>query len=119
QKSLPRRGTGIRQIAMIYDQIATSPEPVVSIDGAREEAWKTGHVIAAFQTYSDPDMESRTIDVALRNRVDAIVLGTVMTRQIEVPPALYDVDVPVVLLNCFSSDRRFPSVVPAEVTGGH
>src|SRR5687767_4900772 len=43
QKSLPRRGTGIRQIAMIYDQIATSPEPIVSIDGAREEAWKTGH----------------------------------------------------------------------------
>src|SRR5688572_20762297 len=119
QKSLPRRGTGIRQIAMIYDQIATSPEPIVSIDGAREEAWKTGHVIAAFQTYNDADMEPRTIDIVLRNRVDAIIYATVMTRQVEVPAALYDVGIPVVLLNCFSIDRRFPAVVPGEVAGGH
>lgn len=119
QKSLPRRGTGIRQIAMIYDQIATSPEPIVSIDGAREAAWKTGHVVAAFQTYSDADMESRTIDVALRNRADAIIYATVMTRQVEVPAILQDAGVPVVLLNCFSADRHFPSVVPGEVAGGH
>lgn len=119
QKSLPRRGTGIRQIAMIYDQIATSPEPIVSIDGAREEAWKTGHVIAAFQTYSDADMESRTIDIALRNRVDAIIYATAMTRQVEVPTTLYNLGIPVVLLNCFSLDRRFPCVVPCEVAGGH
>jgi LacI family transcriptional regulator len=119
QKSLPRRGTGIRQIAMIYDQIATSPEPIVSIDGAREEAWKTGHVIAAFQTYNDAEMEPRTIDSVLRNRVDAIVYATAMTRQVEVPAALYNVGIPVVLLNCFSLDRRFPAVVPGEVAGGH
>lgn len=119
QKSLPRGGTGIRQIAIIFDQISTSPEPVVSIEGAREEAWKTGHVVAAYQTYNDPDMEPRTIDLVLRNRVDAIIYGTVMTRQVQVPEALYTAGVPVVLLNCFSHDRRFPSVVPAEVAGGH
>ena len=68
---------------MIYDQIATSPEPIVSIDGAREEAWKTGHVVAAFQTYNDAEMEPRTIDVVLRNRVDAVIYATVMTRQVD------------------------------------
>lgn len=119
QKSLPRRGSGIRQIAMIYDQIATSPEPIVSIDGAREEAWKTGDVIAAFQTYNDLDMEPRTIEAVLRNRVDAIIYATVMTRQVTVPRALYNAGIPVVLLNCFTPDRHFPSVVPGEVAGGH
>jgi len=118
EKSLPRRGTGIRQIAMIFDQIATSPEPVVSIDGAREEAWNTGHVVSAYQTYNDPEMEPRTIDLVLRNRVDAIIYATVMTRQVVVPEPLYDVGIPVVLLNCFSADRHFPSVVPGEVAGG-
>jgi LacI family transcriptional regulator len=117
-KSLPRRGTGIRQIAMIFDQISTSPEPVVSIDGAREAAWETGHVIAAFQTYNDAEMEPRTIDVALRNRVEAVIYATVMTRQVTVPEALYNAGVPVVLLNCFSADRQFRSVVPAETAGG-
>jgi LacI family transcriptional regulator len=119
QKSLPRRGTLIRHIAMIFDQIATSPEPVVSIEGAREEAWKTGHVVGAYQTYNDPEMESRTVDLVLRNRVDTVIYGTVMTRQVEVPEILYTAGVPVVLLNCFTHDRRFPSVVPGEVLGGH
>lgn len=117
-KSLPRRGTGIRQIAMIFDQISTSPEPVVAMDGAREAAWDTGHVISSFQTYNDPEMEPRTIDLVLRNRVEAVIYATVMTRQVAVPEALYNAGVPVVLLNCFSADRHFPSVVPAETAGG-
>jgi LacI family transcriptional regulator len=119
QKSLPRRGTGIRHIAMVFDQLATSPEPMIAIDGAREEAWKTGHVVAAYQTDNDPEMEPRTIDLVLRNRVDAIIYATVMTRQVVVPEALYNAGVPVVLLNCFSQDRHFPSVVPGEIAGGH
>ena len=63
-------------------------------------------------------MEPRTIDVALRNRVEAIVYATVMTRQVTVPEALYNAGVPVVLLNCFSADKHFRSVVPAETAGG-
>ena len=31
---------------------------------------------------------------------------------------LADAGVPVVLLNCFSADRRFPAIVPGEVAGG-
>lgn len=119
QKSLPRRGTGIRQIALIFDQIATSPEPVVAMDGAREEAWKTGHVVSAYQTYNDAEMEPRTIDIVIRNRSDAIIYATVMTRQVSVPEALYNTGIPVVLLNCFSVDRLFPAIVPGEVAGGH
>ena len=118
-KSLPRRGTGVRQIAILFDQLSTSPEPAVSIDGAREEAWKTGHVVAAYQTSNDTYMEPRTIDLVLRNRVDAIIYATVMTRMVSVPEALLNAGVPVVLLNCFSSDRHFPAVVPGEIAGGH
>lgn len=119
QKSLVRRGTGIRQIALIFDQIATSPEPVVAMDGAREEAWKTGHVVSAYQTYNDAEMEPRTIEIAIRNRADAIIYATVMTRQVTVPEPLYNAGIPVVLLNCFSADRHFPAIVPGEVAGGH
>ena len=39
------RGDRPRQIAIVFDRIATSPEAVVSIDGAREMAWTTGHVV--------------------------------------------------------------------------
>jgi LacI family transcriptional regulator len=108
-----------RQIAVIFDRIATSPEAVVSIDGAREMAWTTGHVVTVAQTLNDPEMEPLTIAAMLRNGIDAMVYGTIMTRKVEVPAALYAARVPVILLNCYSDDRAFPSVCPGEVAGGH
>ncbi len=42
-----------------------------------------------------------------------------MTRKVEVPRRLYAAKPPVVLLNCYSDDHAFPSVVPGEVAGGH
>jgi len=107
-----------RQIAIVFDRIATSPEAVVSIDGAREAAWMTGQVVAVAQTLNDARMEPRTIDCMLRNGADALVYATIMTRKVEVPRLLYGARIPVVLLNCYSEDRAFPSVCPGEVAGG-
>jgi LacI family transcriptional regulator len=107
------------QIAVVFDRIATSPEAVVSIDGARETAWTSGHVVTIAQTLNDPEMEPLTIEAMLRNGVDALVYGTIMTRKVEVPRQLYTARVPVVLLNCYSDDRVFPTVLPGEVAGGH
>lgn len=108
-----------RQVAIVFDRIATSPEAVVSIDGARETAWATGHVVTIAQTLNDAEMEPVTIDALLRNGVDALVYATIMTRKVQVPEQLYRAKVPVVLLNCYADDRRFPSVCPGEVAGGH
>ncbi|NQW01220.1 MAG: LacI family DNA-binding transcriptional regulator [Rhodospirillales bacterium] len=107
------------QIAIIYDRIATSPEAVISIDGAHEAASATGHVLAIYQTLSDPEIESRTLDVVLGNGVEAIIFASIMTRKIEVPSRLYSLDIPVVLLNCYTDDHHFPTVLPGEVAGGH
>ncbi|HET7717126.1 MAG TPA: LacI family DNA-binding transcriptional regulator [Bauldia sp.] len=108
-----------RQIAVVFDRIATSPEAVVSIDGAREMAWTTGHVVTIAQTLNDAEMEPATIEALLRNGVDALIYATIMTRKVDVPAQLYKARVPVVLLNCYSDDRHFPSVCPGEVAGGH
>jgi LacI family transcriptional regulator len=107
------------QIAIVFDRIATSPEAVVSIDGACETAWTSGHVVTIAQTLNDPEMEPLTIEAMLRNGVDAVVYGTIMTRKVEVPRQLYTARMPVVLLNCYSDDRVFPTVLPGEVAGGH
>jgi len=108
-----------RQIGIVFDRIATSPEAVVSIDGAREAAWTTGHVVMIAQTLNDAEMEPVTIEAMLRNGVDALIYATIMTRKVEVPAALYSARVPVILLNCYADDRTFPSVCPGEVAGGH
>jgi LacI family transcriptional regulator len=119
QKSKGGRASESRQIAIIFDHIATSPEAVVSIDGAREAAWQSGHVVAAFQTCNDPVMEPCTIQAVLRNDVDAIIYATIMTRKVTIPDALLKASVPVVLLNCYADHNPFPTVLPGETAGGH
>lgn len=108
-----------RQISIIFDYIATSPEAVVSIDGAREAAWLSGHVVSAYQTHNDTRMQPITIAAAMASSVEAIIYATIMTREVTVPRELYETSLPVILLNCYSQDRAFPSVLPGEVAGGH
>jgi LacI family transcriptional regulator len=119
QKTKPAPASNIRQIAIIFDRIATSPEAVISIDGAREAAWESGHIVSAFQTFNDAEMEPLTIQAALGNGVDAIIYATIMTRRVELPDILLDAGIPVILLNCYANDYAFPAVLPGEVAGGH
>jgi LacI family transcriptional regulator len=107
------------QVAVLFDRIATSPEAVVSIDGIREAAWATGHVVTICESLDNPEMERRALDAVIHSETDLLVYATIMTRKVEVPRRLYTVKPPTVLLNCYSDDRAFPSVVPGEVAGGH
>jgi LacI family transcriptional regulator, galactose operon repressor len=107
------------QVAVIFDRIATSPEAVVSIDGVREAAWTTGHVVTICETLDNPEMQERALSAVIHSETDLLVFATIMTRKVEVPRRLYAAKPPVVLLNCYSDDHAFPSVVPGEVAGGH
>ncbi len=107
------------QVAVLFDRIATSPEAVVSIDGIRESAWTTGHVVTICETLDNPEMERRALDAVMHSETDLVVYATIMTRKVDVPHRLYTAKPPVILLNCYCDDRAFPSVVPGEVAGGH
>lgn len=107
------------QVAVVFDRIATSPEAVVSIDGIREASWATGHVVTICETLDNPEMERRAFDAVMHDETDLVVYATIMTRKVDVPRRLHAAKPPVVLLNCYSDDRSFPSVVPGEIAGGH
>ena len=77
------------QVAVIFDRIATSPEAVVSIDGVRESAWATGHVVTICETLDNPEMERRALDAVMHSETDLVVYATIMTRKVEVPRRLY------------------------------
>ena len=34
------------------------------------------------------------------------------------PALVYELDIPVILLNCYTADHAFPAVVPSEIAGG-
>ncbi|MBX4421374.1 hypothetical protein K4H00_25540, partial [Mycobacterium tuberculosis] len=42
----------------------------------------------------------------------------IFTREVTLPDYLYNLDIPLVLLNCYTADYAFPAVVPSEIAGG-
>jgi LacI family transcriptional regulator len=111
-------GVGRASIAYLVDEISTSPHPVVNLDGARDAAWESGHLVAAHITRSNRELEAFTIEAIKRDAsVIGIIYSTIFTRRVSPPRGLEGV--PTVLLNCYAEDRRYPSVVPGEIAGAY
>jgi LacI family transcriptional regulator len=107
------------QVAVIFDRITTSSEAIVAVEGLREGAWATGHVVVVCETLNDAEIENRVLDALLHNETDLLIYATIMTRKVTVPQRLYGIEPAVVLLNCHTDNHAFPGVVPGEVAGGH
>jgi LacI family transcriptional regulator len=105
-------------IGFAVDQLATSPEAVVAIEGARQASWNAGNVVLVAQTMSDSVMEPRALAALTGQGVSALIYMTIFTREIVAPDYLYDLAIPVILLNCYTADYAFPAVVPSEIAGG-
>lgn len=105
-------------IGFAVDQLATSPEAVVAIEGARQASWNAGNVLLVAQTMGDAVMEPRAIQALTRRGISALIYMTIFTREIAAPDFLYSLDIPVILLNCYTADYAFPAVVPSEIAGG-
>jgi LacI family transcriptional regulator len=105
-------------IGFAVDQLATSPEAVVAIEGARQAAWGAGNIILVAQTMSDPVMEPKTIRALQAQGIAAFIYMAIFTRELTAPDILYDMKVPVVLINCYTADHAFPAIVPSEIAGG-
>lgn len=102
-------------IAVISDEIATTPFAGAMIQGAQDAAWAAGIVILLVNTGRDLAMETRAIEIMLDRQVDAIVYATMSHRVVTPPAALRDIR--AVLLGARTADASLPSIVPDEVGG--
>ncbi|MDE2371854.1 MAG: LacI family DNA-binding transcriptional regulator [Burkholderiales bacterium] len=123
---LPRRAPiepapGVQRrnlIGYLVDEISTSPQPVISVDGARDAAWENDCVVAVAVTRGNVEQEAAAIAALVSHpALLGIVYSTIFTRECKVPEALQGV--PTVLLNCHDESQKLHAVVPAEVAGGH
>lgn len=106
-----------RVIGLLIDEVTTTPFATAFLEGAREEAALQDVVVAAFSTRGDPKLEALALDMLLKQQVIGVLYTTLITRQAEPPERLRDV--PTIMVNCYDKSRRYPSVVPADVTGGY
>lgn len=106
-----------RVIGLLIDEITTTPFATPFIEGAREEAALQDVVVATFSTRGDPKLEQLALDMLLQHEIIGVLYTTLITRPAEPPERLRGV--PTVMVNCYDRNRLYPSVVPADVTGGY
>jgi LacI family transcriptional regulator len=117
QRQAARAAETKNALAFVIDEISTSPHPVVMLDGLRDAAWEAGFLVHSYVTRSNAELETATLQsIANDHNIFGIVYATIFTRQVELPSHIGDK--PLVLLNCYSDDKRQLSIVPAEVAGG-
>ncbi len=105
-------------LGFVVDQLATSPEAVVAIEGVRQAMWDQGRVMMIAQTMNDPEMEEKVLRTMVAKGANALIYMTIFTRVVTLPAWIGDLAVPVILLNCYTAERSFPAVIPGEVAGG-
>ena len=69
-----RRGTAVHKIALVVDGFS-SPEILEIAEGARQEAWKTEHLIVVYADFTVPATEAMILEVLMRAG------GRVLTRE--------------------------------------
>ncbi|MCA0454215.1 MAG: LacI family DNA-binding transcriptional regulator [Chloroflexi bacterium] len=104
---------------LLADEVITTPYAVDMIRGAQEALWAMGKVMLVVNAgkANGESMTETSLEALLERRVEGIIYAAMFHHAVEIPPS--NSQVPIVLANCFSEDRRFPSVVPDEVAGGY
>ncbi|MGV3550856.1 LacI family DNA-binding transcriptional regulator [Rhizobium sp.] len=105
-------------IGFIVDQLASTPEAVNAIEGARHESWENDITILVAQSQGRAEHEERAIERMLRAGAEGIVYMSIFTRRVSLSPVFDTLPVPLVLLNCYTNENRYPSVIPDEINGG-
>jgi LacI family transcriptional regulator len=102
---------------LITDEVITTPYAVDMIRGAQEALWMQGKVMLVVNAGYGTDLTEASLAALLERRVEGIIYATMFHRAVELPPQMSQV--PIVLANCYATDRSHSSVVPDEHAGGY
>ncbi len=103
-------------LAMVSDEIATTPHAGQIILGAQEAASKRGWLLMLVNSGGDRDTELAEIRALQQRQVEGFLYATMYHKVVDVPPELGDSA--VTLLDARCHDPRIPSVAPDEAQGG-
>lgn len=104
-------------LAMISEEIGTTPYAGRLILGAQETAFAMGWVLIILTTGGVSNVEEREIQAVWQHQVDGVLYATTAHRYVTVPASLDGK--PVFVVNAESSHGQFPSVFPDEFQGGY
>ncbi|MGC9220464.1 MAG: LacI family DNA-binding transcriptional regulator [Solirubrobacteraceae bacterium] len=111
-----RTGTS-QTIGFVSDTVATTAFAGHLIWGALDQARERDHLLLIAETEGDPQLERELMTAMLDRGVDGLIVASMYTRAIAVPPVL--MEAPAVLLNAVPvGNELIRSVVPDEIEAG-
>lgn len=103
-------------IAMLINDVTSSPHVAGLIDGVAEAANEAGYLVSLVPTAGDDETEQSAIGFLSSLPVAGVIYTRLVTQEVVVPPGL--TDWPCILLNCYVERDRIPSVVPGDQAAG-
>lgn len=106
-------------IGIVTDHIITTPFAIDIIRGAQAATYHSGKSLFTVTVNDSNNFHEyeAAIEKLLEHQVDGIIYGSMYHRVVQPPPNL--LEVPSVLVNCFSDETTLSSFVPDEVEGGY
>lgn len=103
-------------LALVSDEIATTPYAGQIILGAQEAASRRDWLLMLVNSGGDRETERSEIRALQQRQVDGFLYATMYHQLVDVPAEL--ANFPVALLDARCGDPRIPSVAPDEIQGG-
>jgi LacI family transcriptional regulator len=104
-------------VGFVTDEVVTTPYAVDIIRGAQDALWARGKLLMIVNAGYDREKTRASFEALLERRVEGILYAAMFHHAVDIPAL--KTDVPVVLVNCFSENRQYTSVIPDEVAGGY
>ena len=115
-----RRGTGAVErrplIAMLIDEVTSTPHVAGLIEGVAEAANEAGLLVSVMPTAGAPEVEAAALDHLSAVGAHGVIYARLVTQEVAPPARLSER--PSVLLNCFAKGDPLPSVVPGDLAAG-
>ena len=109
-----RRGQS-NLLGLITDKIATTPYAVEIIRGAQDAAQAAGKLLIVLT--AEVEEWGQAAEVLIEHQAEGVVCATMYHRQVSPPASLRGI--PLVLANCFTTERDLPTVIPDELQGAY
>jgi LacI family transcriptional regulator len=114
-RMLRGRPTGL--VAVIAEQLTTTPDSVEIIKGIQSVCEAHGKILLIGETGGVAEIGSRLVTDMRERRVEAIIFATPFHREVTLDHVLGHT--PAVLANCFQADARYAQVLPDDEGGGY
>jgi LacI family transcriptional regulator len=111
------RGKPTGLVAVIAEQLTTTPDSSEIIKGIHQVCEQLGKVLLIGETGGRADIASRLVADMRERRVEAILFATPFHRQVTLAPLLGST--PIALANCFEQPGRYTQVIPDDESGGY